>query len=243
MRFVSLVPGRDAASRSPREGRLDRVRVPLPAGALESGELALEGTRRDVEDRHARVLVGIDVGVDPDDASLPGLELALVAVRGVGDLALRVALPDRGDHPAPPVDLVEVAPDLPLGLVGQGLDEPRSAERIDRRIDAGLLGDDLLLAEGQLGGLGGRHRERLVVGVGVQRLGPAEHAGQGLQRHPGEVVERLLGRQRHPGGLGVEAHPGAALVLGAVALRHEVVPDPARARGTWRSPRRSRCGC
>ena len=128
--------------------------------------------------------------------------------------------------PAAPVDLVEVAPHLALGLVGQGLDEPRAAERVDRGVDAGLLGDDLLLAEGEQRGLGGRHGERLVVGVGVERLGPAQDAGQRLERDPGQVVERLLRGQRHAGGLGVEAHPGAALVLGAVALGHQVVPDP-----------------
>ena len=40
--------------------------------------------------------------------------------------------------------------------------------------------------------LGGRHRERLVVRIGVQRLRPAEHRGQRLDRDPGQVVERLL---------------------------------------------------
>ena len=43
-----------------------------------------------------------------------------------------------------------------------------------------------------------------------------------------QVVQRLLGGQRHAGGLGVEAHPGRALVLGAVALGHELPPDPPR---------------
>ena len=92
----------------------------------------------------------------------------------------------------------------------------------------GLLGDDLLLAEGQERGLGGRDGERLVVGVGVERLGPAQDRGQRLDRDAGQVVERLLRGQRDAGGLGVEAHPGRALVLGAVALGHEPVPDPAR---------------
>ena len=225
MRLVSLDPGRDAASRSPRSAastaagsRSRRVRSSRARWrSSDPGGTARTGTRR--------LLRLVDVGVDPDDPPLAGIELALVAIRGVGDLALRVALADRGDHPAPPVDLVEVAPHLALGLVGQGLDEPRPTERIDRRVDAALLGDDLLLAEGQEGRLGRRHGERLVVGVGVERLRPAEDAGQRLERHAGQVVERLLRRQRHPGRLGVEAHPGGALVLGAVALGHQVVPD------------------
>ena len=188
--------------------------------------MALQRARRHGQHRDPRLLGLVDVGVDPDDPPLARVELALVAVRGVGDLALRVALGDRGDHAAAPIDLVEVAPDLALGLVGQRLDEPRAAERVDRGVDAALLGDDLLLAERQQGGLGGRDRERLVVGVGVERLRPAQDAGQRLERDPGQVVERLLRRQRHAGGLGVEAHPGRALVLGAVALGHQVVPDP-----------------
>ncbi len=72
------------------------------------------------------------------------------------------------------------------------------------------------------------HREGLVVGVGVERLRAAEHGREGLDGDAGQVVERLLRRERDAGGLGVEAHPGRALVLGVVALRHELVPDPAR---------------
>ena len=62
----------------------------------------------------------------------------------------------------------------------------------------------------------------------MERLRAAQHGRQGLERDAGQVVERLLGRQRDAGGLGVEAHPGRALVLGAVALGHQLVPDPAR---------------
>src|SRR3990170_7298004 len=88
--------------------------IALPAGAAESLELALEGARRHREHRHARHLGLIDVGVDPDDPALPRVELALIAVGRVRDLALRVALANRGDHPAATVDLVEIAPHVPL---------------------------------------------------------------------------------------------------------------------------------
>jgi hypothetical protein len=67
----------------------------------------------------------------PTISRSPGVELALEAVGRVGDLLLRVAHLDGRDHAAQPVDLVEVAPDLPLDLVGQRLDEPRAAERVD----------------------------------------------------------------------------------------------------------------
>ena len=66
------------------------------------------------------------IGVDADDPALALVDLALEAVGRLGDLALRVALDDRGDHAAPPVDLVDVRPDLALDLVGERLDEPRA---------------------------------------------------------------------------------------------------------------------
>ena len=94
--------------------------------------MAFDRALRHGEDRDARLLGCVGVGVDPDDPPLAGVELALEPIGRVGDLVLRVALGDGRDHPAAPVDLVDVAPDLALGLVGQRLDEPRSAERIDR---------------------------------------------------------------------------------------------------------------
>src|SRR5205807_5826746 len=42
--------------------------------------------------------------------------------------------------------------------------------------------DHLLGAKGEAGGVLGRERERLVVGVRVQRLRPAEHRGERLER-------------------------------------------------------------
>ena len=48
-------------------------------------------------------------------------------------------------------------------------------------------------------------RQRLVAGVGVQRLRPAHDRRQRLDRHPHDVVVRLLRRERRAGGLGVEA--------------------------------------
>ena len=54
---------------------------------------------------------------------------------------------------------------------------------------------------------------------------PPSSGGEGLHRDPGQIVERLLWGQRDTRGLGVETHPGRALVLGPVALGHEPVPD------------------
>ena len=65
--------------------------------------------------------------------------------------------------------------------------------------------------------------------VGVQRLRAAEHRGQRLDRRAHDVVQRLLRGQRHPRGLGVEAHQQRA--LGSCApkrLPQLARPDPPR---------------
>ena len=71
----------------------------------------------------------------------------------------------------------------------------------------------------------GRQRQRLVVGVGVQRLGAAEHRRHRLQRGADDVVERLLGGQRDAGGLGVEAQPHRLLALGAVGVSKDATVE------------------
>ena len=102
--------------------------------------------------------------------------------------------------------------------------EPASG--IGRVDHPGLGGDDLLRPQRQPGGFLGRQRQRLVVAVGVQALRPAEHRGQRLERDPNDVVERLLGGERRPTGLGVEAQHRAARILGTEALGHDPVPHP-----------------
>ena len=103
--------------------------------------------------------------------------------------------------------LVEVGEQLlglALHLVGQRLDEVRPAERVGDVGDVRLVGDHLLGAQGDARRLLGRQRHRLVHRVRVQRLRPAEHAGQRLDRRAHDVDLGLLGGQRHAGGLGVE---------------------------------------
>ena len=92
-----------------------------------------------------------------------------------------------------------------LDLVGQRLDVVGAGERVDRVGRAGLVGDDLLGAQRDLGGALGGQRERLVEAVGVQRLRAAADGGEALQRDAHDVVLRLLGGQRHAAGLRVEA--------------------------------------
>jgi hypothetical protein len=92
----------------------------------------------------------------------------------------------------------------------------------------GSLSDDLLRAQREARRVLGRQAERLVEGVGVQRLRAAHHRGQRLDRHPHDVVVRLLRGQGRAGGLGVEAQPERARVLRRVALAQELGPQPPR---------------
>ena len=161
-----MPPGRDAASPA-RAGPLPRP-TRRARGARPSRSSCRSSEPGVPRGPGFRLLRRIDVVVDAHDLPLAGIELALVTICGVGDLALRVPLPHRGDHAAAAIDLVEVAPDLTLHLVRQRLHEPGPTKRIDRGVHAGLGRDDLLLAEREQGGLGGRHGERLVVGVGVE---------------------------------------------------------------------------
>ena len=75
--------------------------------------------------------------------------------------------------------------------------------------------------------LGGQP-QRLVHRVGVQRLGAAEHRGQGLQRRAHDVDLGLLRGQGRAGGLGVEAQAAQRRVVDAEALAHDTGPQPAR---------------
>ncbi len=86
-------------------------------------------------------------------------------------------------------------------LVGHRLDVPRATEGIDGVDNAGLLGDHLLGAQGDLGGVLGGQGVDLVQRVGVEALRTSEDGGQCLDRRPNDVVLRLLGGQRHAGRL------------------------------------------
>src|SRR4029453_1319478 len=100
----------------PTERGFARLGIALATRPLEARELALQGPGWHREYGHGRLLALVDVGIDPDDAPLPGVELALVAVGRIGDLALRIALRDPWEHDAPSIDLIDVSPHLSLGL-------------------------------------------------------------------------------------------------------------------------------
>ena len=163
-----------------------------------------------------------------DDDPLAALDGGLEAVGRVGDLRLRVALLDGGDHAAAAIDLVEIRLGLRLDPVGQLLDEVRAAERVGDARRAGLVREHLLRAQRDRRRLERRDRVRLVVAVRVQRLRAAEHARERLDRRAGDVDERLLRRQRDAGGLAVGAQLPRARVARADAVAHQPRPHPPR---------------
>ncbi|GBD29431.1 hypothetical protein HRbin32_00520 [bacterium HR32] len=71
-------------------------------------------------------------------------------------------------------------------------------------------------------------RQLLVLGVGVQGLGAAQHRGQRLDRDPDHVVVGLEGLQARTRGLGVEPEGRRTGVLGAEALPHQPRPQATR---------------
>ena len=126
-------------------------------------------------------------------------EVALRAVRRLGDPALREPLLDGGHRAAGRLDLGEDRAGRRLDVVGEPLDEERAGERVGGAGDAGLERDDLLRAQRERHRLLGRDLERLVVAHHVDRLRAAQHGAQALQRRAHDVVERLLRGERRAG--------------------------------------------
>jgi hypothetical protein len=90
------------------------------------------------------------------------------------------------------------------------------------------VGEDLLGAQRGLRRGLARQRERLVEPVRVQGLRAAADRREALERHPHDVVDGLLGGQRHPAGLRVEAQHHRPGVLRAEAVAHDRRPHPPR---------------
>ncbi len=210
--------------------------------------LDLVGDAQDLQVAGHRVLVHVDA----DDLLLALLQGDLVLEGRLGDLGGEPALLDAAEqalrHGVVPgggglgeglrlvvgqvgaaegEDLVEDRVGLGLDLVRQRLDVPAAAEGVGHVDHAGLLHDHLLRAQGDLGGLLAGQRERLVEGVGVQRVGAAEHGRERLDAGADDVVVGLLGGERDAGGLGVEAQPLRLLGLRAVDVADPARPDPA----------------
>ncbi len=131
---------------------------------------------------------------------------------------------DRLGHPAGLLGLGDVRPG-PLGeVVGEPLDVVAAGPRVDdvRR--------PALLLEQELGVAGDPRREvrrqcdRLVEGVGVQRLGVPLRGGHRLDAGPADVVVDVLRGERPAGGLRVRAQRQRLGVRG-VELAHQLGPQ------------------
>ena len=82
---------------------------------------------------------------------------------------------------------------------------------------------NLLRSQREHGGIFGGQGERFVEPVGVQRLAPAEHGGQGLDCDADDIIFRLLrgeGGPRSARGIGASASRD----LRAEAFAHQVRP-------------------
>ena len=149
-------------------------------------------------------------------------------VRALLDLPLHEAALNGLERPAHSLDLLQVVHHAGLDLVGEGLDEATAGEGVHGVGHAAFVGDDLLGAQGDPGrGLGGQG-QRLVHGVAVEGLSPSQNGGQGLNRHPHDVVLCLLSGESCTRCLGVEAEGPGARVLRPEALPHDPRPETPR---------------
>ncbi len=165
--------------------------------------------------------------VDADDRIAAVVLLVLVVHRLFLDLAALVAGLHRTQHAAALRDRLELLQHRFLDEVGQLLDDEAALVGVLVLAEAPFAIDDELDRHRAAHALLGRRRDRLVVGVGVQRVGVVVCRDQRLQRRA-DVVERdLLRVQRAAGRLRVELELLRALVR-AVAVLHRDRPDPPR---------------
>ena len=206
------------------EGAAYVVVVALRAQPLELGDLlAVDVVVVDLEDVEL-VLGGEPVGVDADDLLRAGVDPGLGARRGLLDAHLRDALLDGLGHAARLLGLLDVRPG-PLGeVVGEPLHVVGAGPRVDGARGAALLLEQQLGVAGDARREVGRQRDRLVEGVGVQRLGVALGRGHRLDAGALHVVEDVLGGQRPARGLAVRAQAERLGVL-RVEVAHQPRPQ------------------
>ena len=220
-----LGPARGFSHAGERSGGLLRVATGAHTrGALELAPLCV-GVDRLQLDRELRLGC---VFVHADDHALTRLDLLLPLERGVLDLALDEALLDCRDTAAELIDPLDQLPGARFELVGQRFDVVRPAERIGGHDRSRLVLQDLLRAQRDRRRPLGRERERLVVGVRVQRLRAAGNSRERLDRDAHDVVLGLLRGQGRATGLCVEAQRKCLWVRRAEPLAHHTRPDATR---------------
>src|SRR5262249_58522581 len=88
-----------------------------------------------------------------------------------------------------------------------------------------LLLENVLRRDGNARSLLPRHREHLIIGVGVQRLQASKDAGHGLQGHARNIVEGLLAGEVDARGLGMKLEAPRLGVLGSEPFARQSGPD------------------
>ena len=174
--------------------------------------------------------------VDPDHDVLAPIPARLTTGGGRLDPRLGHAGLDRPGHAAERLDLVDQLLGRARQARGQLLEVVAAAERVDHVADAGLLGEDQLGVAGDPGGEVGRQRQRLVEGVGVQRLRAAEHCGERLDAWCGSRCCRgpPPGARRRWSGNGCAASASAGPSARTPAA--SASPTGSARRAAWRSP-------
>ncbi len=153
--------------------------------------------------------------------------LVLVGHRLFLDLAALVAGFHGAEHATTFGDALEFLQHRFLDKAGQFVDDERTLVRILVLRQAPLAVDDELDGERAPHGFGGRRRDRLVVGVGMQRIAVVVDRDQRLQCGADVVEGDLLRVQRAAGCLHVVFQLLAAIV-GAVLVLHRRGPDAPR---------------
>ncbi len=205
LRARRLPSPESAAAVSAVERRLYRGLVAFGPQLLEAVDLGRVDRRVvDLEDLELLLVVEGEA-VEPDDGLAARVDPRLGAGGGLLDAHLGQPRRDRLGHPAELLDLGDVAPGALGELVGEPLDVVRAAPRVGDPADPGLLLELDLGVAGDPGREIGGQGERLVEGVGVQRLGVAHGRGQRLETGPGDVVVGILGGEAPARGLRVGA--------------------------------------
>lgn len=138
-----------ALRRSPQtvQRAFHRCRVPALAQGSQPRRLPRVALRVHLQQGDAQRFVALE-GVHAHDGALPGVHFALEAVRGVGDLLLEEAVFYTGQHAAQVVNPPEIGVGFFLQVVGESLQVEAASQRVHGVGDAGLVGDDLLRAQG-----------------------------------------------------------------------------------------------
>ncbi len=145
------------------------------------------------------------IAIHAHDHALALLDGTLVFVRRSLNLALHVSGFDGPQHAAQGINLLDGLARQILDLAGQLLDRECTAHRVHRICHARFVRQNLLRAQRQQRRSLRRQRQRLIEGIGVQRLAAAQHRRQRLHGDAHQVVVRLLRRQRRAGRLRVKA--------------------------------------